>query len=157
MKKPVPLKLYLYSIPASSGVVSATTKKITKTAAEHAPLLKVAFDFEHGHLRLEGDWQYLVTSSKHSKASWLNYHRERVYINAALYPAYPINLNDDATDGLVFTLQGNIEDGGHTAPCSGLLSIERIWENYGPRWTISCSLYDLAFVNCEIKINLPIL
>jgi hypothetical protein len=157
MKKPVPLKLYLYSIPACSAAVSAMTKKISKTVAEHEPLLKVTFDFEYGYLRLEGDWKYLVLVNKHSKDDWLNCHQARVYINATLYPAHPINLNDDASDGFIFILQGSIEDGGRPAPCSGLLSVERIWENYGPRWTISCSLYDLAFDHCEIKINLPIL
>jgi len=157
MKKQNLLKHFSYSIPAADLVFAEL--KGHHTAAEHLPLMKVAIDFENGLLRLEGDWQFMMTSNKHNEANWFTYHRERVKIETLICPALAINLNDPSSDGLVFLLEGSIKKSTCLSTCSGLLVIDKAYgsnDAISDQWNISFYLYDVQFDNCEIKFKLPV-
>ena len=157
MKKQLLLKQFSYSIPASAFVWSGLRKNYF--VAEHLPLVKVAIDFENGNLKFDGDWQFMMASNKHNELSWFTYHRGRVKIETAVYPAMTINLDDPFSDGLVFPLEGSIKDGNNLGPCSGLLIIDNIRGSNGlitSQWNISLYLYDAQFNDCEIKFKLPV-
>jgi len=70
-----------------------------------------------------------------------------------IYPACAINLNDTESEGLVFPLEGRINDGHFSSSCTGLLVVDRI---IGGQWTISIYLYDARFDDCEIKFKFPL-
>ena len=150
------LKQFNYSIPSSALALAG--RKQNYIVAEHLPLMKVAIDFENGVLKLEGDWQFMMASNKHNEASWFGHHRERVVIEATIYPAVTIDLTDPECDGLVFPLEGNIKDRNHPGSCSGLLVMDNVRGNnglMGNHWNISLYLYDAQFDDCEIKFKLP--
>lgn len=157
MKRPILLKQFRYSIPPS--VFALTRVKKSHFVAEHIPLMKVVIDFENGDLKMQGDWHFMMTSNKHNEATWFDYHKERVQIEAAIYASVAINLNDPENDGLVFPLEGRIRDGKYVGSCSGLLVLDnaRGWNGLiSDQWNISIYLYDLQFNDCEIKFKLPV-
>jgi hypothetical protein len=157
MKKQILLKKFEYSIPLSALVKAGLRKN--HFVAERHPLMKVTIDFENGNLTLQGDWQFMMAYNKHSEKSWYSYHKERVKIETAIYPASVINLSDPNSDGLMFPLEGKIKDGNYLSACSGLLIVDNIRGIKGfasDRWNISCYIYDLQFDNCEIKFKLPV-
>jgi hypothetical protein len=157
MKGQLLLKQIEYFIPASSLAMAGLNEN--HIAAEHLPLMKVNIDFENGVFRLEGDWQFMMASNKYNEASSFSYHRERVKIETAVYPAFAINLNDPYCDGLVLPLEGSIKDGNYLGSCSGLLVIDNVRRSNGlisNQWNISFYLYDLQFEYCEIKFIIPV-
>ena len=157
MKKQLLLKQIEYFIPASPLAMAGLSKN--HIAAEHLPLMKVSIDFENGSLKLEGDWQFMMASNKHNEASSFTYHRERVKIETAFYPAFAINLNDPYSDGLVFPAEGSIKESNCFGSCSGLLVIDNVRGSnglIGNQWNISFYLYDLQFDFCEIKFRIPV-
>ena len=157
MKKPILLKQFRYVIPTS--VFALARVKKNHFVAEHIPLMKVVIDFENGDLKMEGDWHFMMTSNKHNEANWIDYHKERVQIETAIYSSLVINLNDPENDGLVFPLEGHIRDGNSLGSCSGLLVLDNARGRNGlisDQWNISVYLYDLQFNDCEIKFKLPV-
>ena len=157
MKQSILLKQFEYSIPASSFAIAGLGKQYA--IAGHLPLMKVFIDFEKGKLYLEGDWQFMIAANTHSKPGWSGYHRERVKIETAVYPAMSVNLDDHNSDGLVFPMEGIIQDGSIINSCSGLLVIDNIRSESGlisKNWNISFYIYDAQFDDCEIKFKLPL-
>ncbi|ANE49682.1 hypothetical protein SY85_03380 [Flavisolibacter tropicus] len=156
MEKPLLLRQYEYEIPTSRVMLPAVTKEGNNNDTENQPLLKVFFDFKNGHLKIEADWQYMVFASKYSEEAWIGYHENRVSIDASIYPALSINLNDSTCDGLVLPLEGYIEDGAILSSCSGLLALDKISASYEPHWKITTYLCDLQFDNCELNVQFPV-
>lgn len=157
MKQPVLLKQFEYTIPASALALAVVNKN--HIVAEHLPLMKVTIDFENGVLKLQGDWQFMMAANKHNEASCSRYHRERVNIEASVYPELIINLSDPSSDGLVLPVEGSIKDGNFLSSCSGLIVIDNVRgfnELISSQWSISFYLYDLQFDECEIKFKLPL-
>lgn len=159
MKQPILLNKYKYTIPVSALALAEVNHKSTKVFARHLPLMKVLIDFEKGSLKLEGDWQFMLSANKHNQPGWFRYYRERVFIDTVICPAGAINLNDHCSDGLLFPLEGTVADGTCTSSCSGLLVIDNERDSKGGisnNWNISFYLYDLQFEECEINFKLPL-
>jgi len=138
MKKSSVLKQFKYLIPSSALVLAGMKKNYI--ANGHFPLMKVAIDFGNGVLKLEGDWQFMMAKNRHNEANWFSHHRKRVKIEAAIYPAMTLDLDDPESDGLVFSLEGKIKDGNHLGSCSGLLAVDNVRGNsglIGNNWRIS--------------------
>jgi len=157
MKQQEILRQFAYSIPASTYILAEL--KLNELKAEHIPLLNVNIDFENGNLKLEGDWQYMMASNKQNKESCYTYHKERVKIKSAVFPALTINLDDPNNDGLAFAIDGKITDGDGSSACSGLMVIDNVRGSNGlplGYWNISIYLYDVQLVDCEIKFKLPV-
>ena len=157
MKKTQLLKQFEYSIPVNAIALAGSDKH--HIAISHLPLMKVFIDFEKGELKLEGDWSFMIMANDHNQFTWSRYHRDRVKIETAIYPAFPINLGDHYSDGLVFVMEGSIKEGNTIGACSGLLVIDNNREENGlisNSWAISFYLYDLQADDSEIKFKLPI-
>jgi len=157
MKQQEILRQFAYSIPASAYILSEL--KLNELKAEHLPLLNVFIDFENGNLKLEGDWLYMMASNKLNKETCYTYHKERVKIKSAIFPALAINLDDPNNEGLAFAIDGKITDSESSSACSGLMVIDNIRGSDGQPigyWNISIYLYDIQLVDCEIKFKLPV-
>jgi hypothetical protein len=151
------LKKFEYSIPPTSHIVSGL--KENHVVAQHLPLMKVSIDFDKKHLKLNGDWTFMVDANKHNQESWLRVQRGRVNIETAIYTQGKINLNDPYSNGLVFPLEGNIKDANCTSQCSGLLILDNVNFNKNQinnQWHISFYLYDSMLDDCEINFKLPV-
>jgi hypothetical protein len=151
------LKKFQYAIPSSALAFAMIDKK--HVVSNHLPLMKVVIDFENGVLQLEGDWHFMMAVNRHNEQSWFLHHRERVKIELLIYPASPVNLADDANDGIMCPLQGSIKDGNCTGACSGLLIMDKKLTDNGinsNQWDLSFYIYDAAFDECEIKFRLPV-
>ncbi|MCU7551767.1 hypothetical protein OCK74_21780 [Chitinophagaceae bacterium LB-8] len=157
MRNPLLLKQYIHSIPASSLALPAMSKNVNKGSSEQQPLMQVMLDFENGHLKLEGDWQFLIASNEKNDAACVNYNQERISLDAAIYPALPINLDDEESNGLVLALEGRIKEGAFFSYCTGLLVIDSIRTGFvGPQLNITFLLYDLQVKNSELTFKLPV-
>jgi hypothetical protein len=157
MKEELLLKEFQYTIPAS--LLAFKGVKNNYLVAEHLPLMQVTVNFEEGELKLEGDWRFMMAANRHNEPGWLIYHRERVEIETAIYSSLVIDLNDRYTDGLVFPLEGSIQDGDSLHSCSGLLVTDNVRGSdglIGNQWNISFYLYDAQFDDCKIKFKLSI-
>ena len=155
MKTPIFLKRYEYAIPASPLAGQGMRKK-SHSARVKLPLLKVLFDFEAGCFRLEGNRHFISVANESDKPGGLNDPKGRIFIDAALQPIEPINLNDDINDGLTLPLEACIDDGQALNFCTGLLSVNKIRHSHGLGWTITCSFRSLQFASCEFKLKLPV-
>lgn len=157
MEKQLLLRKFEYVIPASALSLAAINRNyVTST---HLPLMKVIIDFENAHLKLEGDWQFMMAANKHNDANCLKFHRERVKIETAIYSKLILNLDDPYSDGLVLPLEGSINDRSLVSPCTGLLVIDNARGSnrlLSGQWAISFYLYDIQFDNSEIKFRLPL-
>jgi hypothetical protein len=157
MKKSSVLKQFKYLIPSSALVLAGMKKNYIATG--HFPLLKVVIDFGNGVLQLEGDWQFMMAKNRHNEVNWFSHYGKRVKIEAAIYPAMTIDLDDPESDGLVFPLEGKIKGGNHQGSCSGLLAVDNAKGNdslIGNSWSFSFYLYDTALDDFEIKFKLPL-
>lgn len=157
MKKQLLLKKFEYVIPASALSLAVVNRKYIPPA--HLPLMKVIIDFENGQLKLEGDWQFMMTANKHNDANCLSFHRERVKIETSIYSKLVLDLDDPYSDGLVLPLEGSINDRSFASPCTGLLVIDNAGDSnrlISDQWAISFYLYDIQFDNSEIKFRLPL-
>jgi hypothetical protein len=157
MKKPTLLTQFEYAILPSA--IAVTESKKNNFVAEQLPLMKVVIDFEHGHLKLEGDWHFMMSTNKNNDANGFECHLERVQIETDIYASSAIDLNHRANDGLAFPLHGSIKDGNSLSSCSGLLAFDkdRRIALTNDLWNISLYLYDVHFFEWEIKFTLPIL
>lgn len=157
MKSALFLKQFEYAIPPSA--LALVSLKDNHIVAQFLQLMHVVFDFEDGIMKLEGNWQFMMSSNKHNEANWFTCHRDRVKIEAAIFPALPINLCDPASDGLVLPIEGNINDGESIGACSGLIVIDNVRGKDGlcsNQWNISFYIYDLQFDYCEISFRIPV-
>jgi len=156
MNGPLFLKQYAFSVPMPLAAQPASIKKHNKVSSRHLFLLKVVIDFENGSFRLEGDWQFIVAANRDRETAWLNFHSKRIFIDAAIYPARSVDLEDNENDSLILLLEGRIEESKEPGSCSGLLIVDCNGHGNGPKWTISFYPYDLQRGHCEIKFRLPV-
>lgn len=157
MEKQLPLKRIQYSIPSFSLALAGNIRSHLVT--EQLPLMKIQIDFEKGELQMEGDWYFLMKANAYHNESLLTFHRNRVLVKTSVYPALSIDLNDPESDGLIFPLEGTIQDGSCLNGCSGLLVLESTGISNGvirKQWNITCYLYDSHFDESEIKFQLPV-
>ncbi len=130
-----------------------------KSACIPSSLVNVNIDFEHENFKLEGDWQYMISSNKHAEENWFDCHKQRVSVEANIYPGLAIDLTDDKNDGLVFIIEGIIKDETNTGNCTGLLVLDKeiaIDEPTINKWNLSFYLYDNTNSDCEIAFKLPV-
>ncbi|HMI63984.1 MAG TPA: hypothetical protein VK518_23870 [Puia sp.] len=82
---------------------------------------------------------------------------EGLKVNATIYSGSGVELSDELSDGLVFSLEGILEDGKTINTCSGLLvlhhAIVRKGQS-GKAWHLSVYLYDDHDDEREIRFNL---
>jgi hypothetical protein len=82
---------------------------------------------------------------------------EGIKISTAIHSSYSVDLSDKTNDGLVFSLDGVLEDGKTINTCSGLLVLY-----CGSEWKVRCDrdwrlavyLYDDDNEDREIKLNI---
>jgi hypothetical protein len=82
---------------------------------------------------------------------------EGLKVNATIYTGCGVDLSDDTNDGLVFSLEGILEDGKSINTCSGLLVLHNAIDRKGQQgraWLLSVYLYDDHNDEREIKFNL---
>jgi len=157
MKKSTLLKQFEYSILPSA--IALIGRKKNYVVAEHLPLLNIVIDFEHGNLKLEGDWNFMMTSNKFYESRWFDHHMERVHIETDILSSSVINLSDSANEGFAFSLEGIVRDGNYITAFPGLLILENVRGLNGritEQWNLTLYLSDLQFNGCEIKFELPI-
>lgn len=157
MKKQSVLKYFEYRIQPPAMTLAETSGK--HVAIQHMPLMKVAFDFEKGKMKLEGDWHFMINANKHNETNWFTGNRERVRIDASILPVFPINFDDPATDGLMLPLEGKINDGESIGDCSGLIVLDAKQDNKKSgvsEYRLSFYVYDLQYEYCEINFKLPV-
>jgi hypothetical protein len=158
MKTPVLFKTFNYSIVPSEAMAGGELIK-NQFPGKQASLINVNIDFEQEDFRLEGDWQYMMASNKHAEKKWFACHKQRVSIEASIYPGLTIDLSDDNNDGLVFIIEGIIKDKDNTDSCCGLLVLDKTTmsnETTSGKWNISFYLYDSAHDDCEIAFRFPV-
>lgn len=135
MKNVIPLKRYEYSIPDAAS--TATGFQDGHDLEMHFQFANVDIDFEKQNLSLTG---------------------KRLRVKATIYPGFAVDLTDFSEDGLVFSLEGIIEDGKSINSCSGLLILDNMisWDTPGGReWHATVYLYDNYDDEREIKFRLP--
>ena len=157
MKKQSVLKYFEYRIQPPAMALAQTGRK--HIAIQHLPLMKVAFDFEKGKMKLEGDWNFMINVNKHNEANYFTQNRERVRIDASILPVFPINFCDPATDGLMLPLEGTINDGESIGDCTGLVVLDMLPGTGKPamgQYQVSFYIYELQYEFCEIKFRIPL-
>ena len=83
---------------------------------------------------------------------------KRLKVKATIYPGFSVDLTDFSEDGLVFSLEGIIEDGKNINSCSGLLVLDNMTSRNTPggrEWHATVYLYDNYDDEREIKLRLP--
>ena len=113
-------------------------KRFEYCIADRAPyrLTNVDVDFEKKSLRFVG---------------------EGLKAHTTIYPGFGVDLSDEANDGLVFSLEGILEDGKTINTCSGLLVLYSTMDRDGQSgmaWRLSVYLYDDNNDDREIRFNL---
>jgi len=82
---------------------------------------------------------------------------EGLKVHTTIYPGFGVDLSDETNDGLVFSLEGILEDGKTINTCSGLLILHNaIYRKgrHGRAWHLSVYLYDDNNDEREIRFNL---
>ena len=82
---------------------------------------------------------------------------EGLKVNATIYSGSGVELSDELKDGLVFSLEGILEDGKTINTCSGLLVLHHALAREGQggkAWNLSVYLYDDHDDEREIRFNL---
>jgi len=135
MKNVIPLKRFEYSIPDAAAMA---TGALEENALEmHFQFANVDIDFEKQTLSLTG---------------------KRLKVKATIYPGFSVDLTDFSEDGLVFSLEGIIEDDKSINSCSGLLILDNMTSRNTPggrEWHATVYLYDNYDDEREIKLRLP--
>jgi hypothetical protein len=157
MKQTVDLKSFEYSIPASGKELYNGTSLCPEYLEMHLPLMKLNIDFEKEYLFLESNGIQIKTLSSITELARFDFERERIKVNANICCGSYINLSDSSNGGgLVYLLEGIIDDGESKNACFGLLVIERrlsSHESVGNEWDLRISLYE----NDEKEIKLEVM
>jgi hypothetical protein len=151
------LKKFEYSLPALTVPVS--DKLQNNGVVKHLSLFKLRIDFVAGILNFDGYRKYITITNFHEKSYLVNSISERLKIEMMISPATAINLNEPETDGMIFPMEGLIENANCLIPCAGFLMLDRvgIGRKYPEDlWNISCYIYDIQFTDFEINFKLPI-
>jgi hypothetical protein len=155
MKQPVYLKSFEYAIPAPVKESNEGTGLRPDYFEMHLPLMKLNIDFENEYLFLEGNGIQIKTLSSKTELARFDFEKERIKVNANICCGSDINLYGSSNGGLVYLLEGIIDDGESKNACSGLLVIERrpnSRESGRNAWDLKVSLYD----NDEKEIKLEL-
>jgi hypothetical protein len=157
MKQPVYLKSFEYSIPASEKDFNVKGNLYRNYLVMRLPLVKVNIDFVNKRLFLEGNRILPKSISSKTELRKFDFEKERIKVNAKIYCGLNINLSGSSNEGLVFLLEGIIDDGESKTPCSGLLVIDCRANNHesgGRKWDLRVYLYDHNNDDREIKLDL---
>jgi hypothetical protein len=157
MKQSVYLKSFEYSIPTSEKDFNGRGNLYGDFLEMHLPLVKVNIDFVNKCLFLEGNRIQAKTLSSKTELTKFDFEKERIKVNAKIYCGLNINLSRSSNEGLVFLLDGIIDDGESKNPCSGLLVIDsrtNRYESGGKEWDLRVYLYDTYNDDREIKLDL---
>jgi hypothetical protein len=156
MKQMLPLRTIEYNVP--SPAESASLPAGRKMQHEHPDhLLKVQIDFQSGQFQMEGNWDFIMGSNSQAEQHWFGFHRQRVRLNATIYPGEAIDLADAST-GAAFAIEGMLSDQDGEIEYAGLLLMDPVKENKTPGtkcWNISLYLYNNESDDCEIKLKWP--
>jgi hypothetical protein len=163
MKQPIFLKCFEYSIPSSEKDFTPSGNMYRDYLQMHSPLVKVNIDFVNKYLFLEGNGIQAKTLSSKSELTRFDFERERIKVSANIFCGLDINLSGSTNEGLVYLLEGVIDDGESTNPCSGLLVIDQRESSQasgGNEWDLKVCLYDkdekeikLELVMCSLSQN----
>lgn len=119
------------------------------------PLLLAYFDFESGGFQLEGD-PWFINVHNRVKNSCLKSNTKRLFIDASMKPEIPAGPNDNLNNELLIFLNGSFINGRCKHRCSGLLRLNRKWQNNKAQWMIYCNLIDNNLDFFELKLTLPV-
>ncbi len=148
-----------YSIPASSETYAGPLKGCGKNLAGHLPLLKMKINFSTGTMSIEADWRFIAREELlHNSGLFTNY-RERIMIQGIINSSIEINLAENNCDGLLFPIEGKLNDGSIICTCTGLIILEAARNNNFKsftKWMLNIYLYDALVENFEIKLKLPL-
>ena len=87
----------------------------------------------------------------------LRFVGEGLKVHTTIYPGFGVDLSDETNDGLVFSLEGILEDDKTINTCSGLLVLYNVMDRNGRSgmaWRLSVYLYDDNNDEREIRFNL---
>ena len=157
MKQPVYLKSFEYSIPVSEKGFHLRTNPNRDYLEMHLPLVKVNIDFVNKRLFLEGNGVLAKTLSSKTELTGFDFEKERIKVNAKIYCGLDINLSGSSNEGLVFLLEGVMDDGESKNPCSGLIVIDsrsNRYESEEKEWELRVYLYDNNNDDREVKIDM---
>jgi hypothetical protein len=159
MKQPVFLKSFEYSIPALGKDFNHSGNMYRDYLEEHLPLVKVNIDFENKYLFIEGNGDLAKTLTKKVGLTRFDFDNKRIKVNANIYCGLSINLTASNEEGLVYILEGVIDDGEYKYPCTGLLIIDNratSQQSGDDEWDLRVHLFDSANEEKEINIDLII-
>jgi hypothetical protein len=108
-------------------------------------------------LFLEGNGILAKTFSSKTELTGFDFEKERIKVNAKIYCGLDINLTGSSNEGLVFLLEGVMDDGESKNPCSGLIVIDsksNRHESEVKEWDLRVYLYDCNDDDREIKIDM---
>jgi hypothetical protein len=157
MKQTVYLKSFEYSIPTPVKNFNDRNNPYGNHLEMNLSLVKVNIDFVNKRLFLEGNGIQAKTLSSKTEPTRFDFEKERIKVNAKIYCGLDINLSGSSDEGLVFLLEGIINDGESKNPCSGLLVIDsrsNRFESEGKEWDLRVFLYDTSNDEREIKLDL---
>jgi len=112
------------------------TQQLVCNATWHSSLLNIAIDFDAGRLFFNVNWQMLIESQEWIDESWYSLHEGNVRLAADLYPAGPLNLDDECGADLIQIAAGNLQGEHGSSLCNSLL----LTEKHGENWQISLYL-----------------
>lgn len=130
-----------------------STSKKNRPVSFHLPDMVVNINFEKGYMILEGNWEFLVRSNEHNTGKWFNMHPNRVTVETKFTSATPLKLCEGNAAGMVFPLEGYLNDGLQTAGAEGLLIVNKEKDS---NWHADIFLFDYQFDVCEIHFNIPL-
>ena len=157
MRQPVYLKSFEYSIPVSEKGFHHGSNPYRDNFKMRLPLVKINIDFVNKHLFLEGNGVLAKTLSSKTELTGFDFEKERIKVNAKIYCGLDINLSGSCNEGLVFLLEGIMDDGVNKNPCSGLIVIDSRLDRYESEekeWELRVYIYDSTNGDREVKLDM---
>lgn len=157
MKHSILLKRFEYSIPGSDTDNNGMDSRDNHPFEMYLPQVKVSIDFEKRSLFLEGNGSLMMTSTRNPDLTIAAFDKERIRVKATIHPGFTVDLSDSTNNGLVFSLEGILDDGKDINSCSGLLVLDNMTkrnEPGGKEWWLTIYLYDDYDDEREIKLRL---
>jgi hypothetical protein len=157
MKQPVYLKSFEYSIPAPGRDFNDDGNSY-RGLEMVLPLVKVNIDFENKYLSIESNGNPVTTRSNKIELIKFDLDKKRIRVNANICCGLGVDLSAAADEGLVFILEGIIDDGEYAHSCTGLLIIDNRQagdQSGNSEWDLKVHLFD--DINEEKEINLGLI
>jgi hypothetical protein len=157
MKKMLPLRSIDYNVPLAARSTRHVAADGEFGQEQPSGLLNVKIDFQSGQLRLEGNWNFIMSSNRYAEKHWFNLHGERVKFNGTVFPGHAVELSDAKT-GAAFAVEGFLSDADEeaTTEYTGLLLLDPAKTNNTPGtvcWNLNLYLYNSDADDCEIKLS----